>query len=236
MGISKIKTTALILAAGYGSRLGKVTEKTPKPMIKVGGKTILEHNINLCKKYNIEDIYINTHYLSNVIENYFLDGRDQKVNIKYSYEKKILGTAGAIIPLLNQLSDPFLLLYGDNLTEINIADLISFHENNKSDFTIVTHQLKDASRSGVLEIDSNNYVRKFIEKPTVKFTELKWVNSGVYFINSSIIKDIVKEGSDFGRNIIPKLIEAKSKVFAFKIYSKVKAFDTPELLKNEQIN
>lgn len=87
---------AIILAAGKGERLKEITSRIPKPMIEVNGKPILQHNIELCKKYGIKDIYINLHHLPEKITDYFGNGKKFGVQIKYSYEKELLGTSGAV--------------------------------------------------------------------------------------------------------------------------------------------
>jgi len=87
---------AIILAAGKGERLKGVTKKLPKPMIELNGKPVLQHNIELCKKYGINDIYINLHHLPEIITNYFGNGEKFGVQIHYSYERELLGTAGAV--------------------------------------------------------------------------------------------------------------------------------------------
>ena len=105
---------ALILAAGKGERLGDITKNIPKPMIEVSGKPILEHNIGICKQAGIKDLFINLHYLPDRITEYFQDGKKYGVNLTYLYESEILGTAGALFPIINKLSDPFMVIYGDN--------------------------------------------------------------------------------------------------------------------------
>ena len=147
MGVSEIKNNAFILAAGYGSRLGRISKKVPKTLININGENSLESNIKLCKQYGIDDIYINIHHLSQMIQDRIQDGSNLGVNISYSYEKKILGTAGAVLPIFKNLSNPFFLIYGDNVTNVNLQKLLNFHKKNNSDFTIVSHKLKDVSRS-----------------------------------------------------------------------------------------
>ena len=87
---------AVILAAGKGERLGTITQKIPKPMIRIDGKPILEHNIFMCKNSRVEEIFINLHHLPNVIKRYFGNGESWGVKINYKYESKLLGTAGTI--------------------------------------------------------------------------------------------------------------------------------------------
>ena len=87
---------AIILAAGKGERLKEITNSLPKPMIKVKGKPILQHNIELCREYGVKDIFINVHHLPDVITDYFGNGEKFGVNIKYSFEEELLGTSGAV--------------------------------------------------------------------------------------------------------------------------------------------
>ena len=88
----------MILAAGEGQRLGEITNKIPKPMIEINGKPVLEHNLEMCRKAGVNDIYINLHHLPDKIRNYFDDGSNYGVNIKYNFEPDLLGTAGALLP------------------------------------------------------------------------------------------------------------------------------------------
>ena len=112
---------AVILAAGKGERLGNITQRIPKPMIPINGKPILEYNIELCKKNGIDEIFINLHHLPHKIKKYFGDGSRFGVRIKYKYEAEILGTAGGVKNFQEDLgTDPFFVLYGDNLIDMDL--------------------------------------------------------------------------------------------------------------------
>ncbi|MCK4786724.1 MAG: nucleotidyltransferase family protein, partial [Desulfobacteraceae bacterium] len=111
---------AIILAAGKGERLKELTEKVPKPMLRINGEIILEHNLKWLKEYGIEEVFINLHYLPEVIQDYFKNGNAWGIKINYSCEKEILGTAGGVKKIIedcgwNKWDDDFLLIYGDNL-------------------------------------------------------------------------------------------------------------------------
>ena len=115
---------ALILAAGKGSRLGPYTKHIPKPMIEIDNKPILQHNIELCRKSGISDIFINLHYLPDKISKYFGDGSKFDVNITYNYESDLLGTAGALLEFKKEfLNEPFFVLYGDNYSNFDLNEL-----------------------------------------------------------------------------------------------------------------
>jgi NDP-sugar pyrophosphorylase family protein len=128
---------AVVLAAGKGERLKGVVDTAPKPMVKVDGKPILEHNIAWLKSFGITDICINIHYLPDVVTNYFGDGSKWGVKIIYSYEPKLLGTAGAVRKIVSEIwkdsvSGAFVVAYGDNLlSDFDLRRIIDFHFENK---------------------------------------------------------------------------------------------------------
>ena len=226
---------AIILAAGKGERLGKVSETLPKSMIEIDGKPILQHNIELCKKYGITEIYINLHHLSQVIINYFGDGKKFGIKIKYSYEKELLGTSGAVKYISSQDSyfteNSFFVLYGDNYSNYNLDSLKS-----NSIATIAFHYLEDVTNSGVAEFDEHNKIISFLEKPKQNETTSHWVNSAIYYLNPQILNYIPEEYSDFSNDIFPNLLKNNISFYGVCSSTTVKAFDTPKLLKENNIN
>lgn len=205
-------TYAMILCAGFGTRLGDLTKNSPKPMLKLGDKPILEHTINHLKRHNIENIVINLHYFAEHITSYFEDGSNFGVNINYSYEEYPLGTSGAVKKVQNILSeaDNFLVLYGDVITNQNYTDLINFHKS-KADATgsIIIHE-REKSNS-IVEISGDNKILKFLERPPeseLKIKKQNWVNSGLYCFDKKIFNFIPDGVSDFPKDIFPKLVQA----------------------------
>lgn len=218
---------AIILAAGKGIRLGNFSNVLPKPMLNMDGKPILQHNIELCKKYGVTEIYINLHHLPHIIMKYFGNGKNFGVNIKYSYEEELLGTSGAV----NHIStydpyfkkNPFYVLYGDNYSDYNLDSL-------KSDsLTIGFHYRDDVTNSGVAEFDENNKILSFIEKPKNE-TISHWVNAGIYYMVPEILNYIPDGYSDFSNDIFPKLLDENIPFYGVCSNTNVKAFDTPEML------
>ena len=156
---------AVILAAGTGSRLGKITHQLPKPMIEVAGKPLLAHNIDMCRNAGISEICINLHHLPNVIKNYFGDGSEFGVNINYNYEPSLLGTAGALLPFQNILKNgPFFVIYGDNYISFDLMDLKYFNEKINADISILFHWRNDINNSGIAEFNPDSRIIKFVEK------------------------------------------------------------------------
>ena len=245
---------AVILAAGKGDRLKDITKDIPKPMISFKGKPVLQYNIELCKKYGIEEIYINLHHLAAKIKDYFGNGEKYGVHITYSYEEEMQGTAGAIkkiacdfwketpprdsnISVPNSL-EPFYVIYGDQISDFNLDSLKEKYQKqtkngNKECIGVVAfHYRKDVMHSGVAEFDSCDRITRFIEKPRSGETESHWANAGVYYLNNEILDYIPLGFSDFGKQIFPILLEKKLSLYGVRENKGVCVFDTPEMYAN----
>lgn len=239
---------AVILAAGKAERLGNLLGEIPKPMIRIFGKPVLEHTINLCRKYGITDIFINVHHLRNVIMDYFEEGSRWDVNISYLVEKTLHGTSGSVrkiaekfwgfnsIPLKNRvpvsgvlIPEPFFVLYGDNFSNYDLGSLMSKSSQTDAMVTIAFHHREDVSTSGVAEFGDDMKVLSFIEKPNPGETNSHWVNAGIYFMKPEILNFIPEGFSDFARDIFPLLLRQKVPIFGVCNTSEVIAFDTPEM-------
>lgn len=221
----------VVLAAGKGERLRSIVKEVPKPMVKINGKPILEHNIELLRSYGIADIYINLHYLPDVIRNYFEDGKKWGVNITYSYEPEILGTAGAVKKFEKYIRhNQFMVFYGDNCYNYNLAEIIKFHNEKKGLGTIGVYEKEDVSQSGIVEMGSNNRVLRFIEKPKPHEVVSHLVNTGIYVFAPEIFRYIPeRKFSDFGRDIFPKILKEGKNIYAMILKGKLTAIDTPEI-------
>jgi len=227
---------AVILAAGKGQRLKNITGEIPKPMIIYEGKPILEHNILLCKKYGIKEIFINTHHLSEQITEYFKDGTDFGVKIFYTFENELLGTSGAVknisIVYNNFSETDFFVIYGDNISNCNLSLLEEkFKSVDNPSGVIAFHHREDVAQSGVAEFDENNKIINFIEKPGDNYNKSHWVNAGVYYLNKNILNEIPEGFSDFGKDIFPKILSDKNSLYGVFIEKDLIAIDTPELYK-----
>ena len=179
---------ALILAGGKGTRLRMEIGDIPKVMAPVAGKPFLSYIIAQLGEQGITDICLGVGYLYKNIMEYFQDGSRFGVNLSYSIEKQPLGTGGAIKNAATQLSDPFLILNGDSYFDINFGELIRFHRIKSGVITMAVTKEKDASRYGSVQLDQENRVTAFMEKTTSMTTTL--INSGIYIINKSILRDI----------------------------------------------
>jgi mannose-1-phosphate guanylyltransferase len=226
---------AVLLAAGKGERLGKITETIPKPMLTVFGKPVIAHNIEMCRQFGINDIYINLHHLSEVIVKYLGDGKSFGVSITYSFEEEILGTSGGIKNIFEKLSgESFFVIYADNYSNYDLGTIYDKHCKANADMSIALFQSENVSQSGVVIMDKCDRIITFVEKPGDKLVDSHWVNAGIYLIEPCLMEDIPDGFSDFGRDIIPKYIAYNYKLIGVKMPNRVVAIDTPSLFEKRE--
>ncbi|AOT70577.1 HAD-IIIA family hydrolase [Geosporobacter ferrireducens] len=217
---------AIILAGGKGTRLG--SKDVPKPMRLIGGKSLLEIQINILKKYDICDIVLITGYMSSYIENYFGDGSNLGVNISYFIEKEPLGTTGGIKAIEKQLREDFFVIYGDVIFDIDLDNLKKFHAEKNSECTLVLHPNDHPDDSDLVEIDSNNRIINFYPKYRNKNNYYRnLVNAAIYIFSPSILQYIESgKKSDFGKDIFPFIFD-KLKMFGYITAEYIKDIGTP---------
>lgn len=211
---------AVIVAGGRGERLKPHTNKVPKPMIKVGGKPILEHVVYLLKKYNIKDLIIALCYLPEAITSYFEDGSKFGVKIVYTYEDQNfpLGTAGAILSTKKHIDTTFIVTYADTLRDLNIEEMIKQHQEKKSFVTLHTYQHRGSNFKSKFEFDNDKKLIKFIELPTSTTLEKGFVwSNGSFYIFEPEIFDFIPQNQkcDFARDIFPKLLSSGKKIHVY---------------------
>jgi NDP-sugar pyrophosphorylase family protein len=209
---------ALILAAGKGTRISDLTQHCPKPMLPVAGRPLLEHLLVWLRRYGISQIAINLHYLPEVIVNHFRDGQAWDVALTYSYEPTLLGTAGAAKALSAFLDEPFVVLYGDVFTNVDLARVLHFHEehcrNAGSLLTVALYHVPNPTECGLVEINAQGRVTHFVEKPPAHeiFTDL--ANSGILVCEPEVLAYIpAGVAYDFGRNLLPRLLADHQPVY-----------------------
>jgi NDP-sugar pyrophosphorylase family protein len=208
---------AMILSAGVGSRLFPLTDKLPKPMLPLANKPTLEYLVDLCKANNIKDIRMNLYYRPEVIDTYFQDGKKWGVNISYSLEKKLLGTAGAVKRSEMFFDDTFVVLSGDGYTDLDLSEMLDFHKKNRAKVTIAVKKVDDTSKYGVVVRDNTGRITEFQEKPTLQEAKSDFANLGIYIIEPEIISLIPKnEPYDFGYQLFPKLLTMQIPFYSYE--------------------
>ncbi len=202
--LSKKVTKAFILAGGKGTRMRPFTYEMPKPMIPVQGRPLLEHIIDLLRKYDVRDVIISLGYLGDRIQEYFGNGSKFGVKITYVKEDNGLGTAGPLNLAKNLLNEPFLMLNGDVLMDIDLDDFIEFHYKNHGLCTIALTAVEDPSRFGVARLRGEQ-ILEFIEKPRKGTESSNLINAGVYLLEPEVLNYIPKGRTMMETDVFPKL-------------------------------
>lgn len=222
-------TSAIILAGGLGTRLRPLTDKTPKPLLPVKGKPIIEHAIDNFRRHGITDIILSIGYKSDVIRDYFGDGSRFGVRISYCVEDEPLGTGGAIKEASKGMTETFIAINGDNLADFDWTAQLKEHRENKAKITLALYPVDDVTQFGIARLDDKRIV-EFIEKPSVEEAPSNLNNAGGYVIEPEAL-DILPEGkSSIELDCFEKLAE-KGVVFAFTHHGQWFPTDTLEKYK-----
>jgi mannose-1-phosphate guanylyltransferase / phosphomannomutase len=220
----------IIIAGGKGSRMEKSHSEIPKGLIKISNKPVLEHQIELAKKFGYVDIIICIGHLGQQIKDYFSNGSKWEVNITYSMEQAPMGTAGSFSKLKSLIKEDCFIFYGDTLMNISLDLMHKFHKEKKSDITLLVHPNDHPFDSDLVQIDQNNKVLNFLPSPHPN--ELIYnniVNAALYIISPKVLASIPKDKkSDFGKDIFPKLINSDIQMFAYKSFEYIKDMGTPK--------
>lgn len=206
---------AFILAAGAGTRLRPLTYEIPKPMVPLVNKPVIEHTIEILKKHNINSIVMNLHTLPEMIKKYFGNGIDFGVDINYSMEENLLGTAGGLKKCKKFFDSTFVVMSGDGLSDINLTSAIEFHKKKKSLATMVVKKITTQFSYGITLTDRFNKIINFIEKPTWGSVFSDTVNTGIYIFEPEIFRYIPDGFYDFGHDLWPKLLKLKKPIYAY---------------------
>jgi dTDP-glucose pyrophosphorylase len=207
----EVNVRAVVMAGGFGTRLRPFTEDTPKPMLQVGKKPLMEHMIDQIRSAGIHNVHVTTHYLPEKIHDHFGDGGEFGVELNYVPEEEPLGTAGAL-GLLKERHEPLLVVNGDILTKVNFADMINFHRDSKASITIGVTIYEIEIPYGVVEADGS-MVRSIVEKPRYRH----FVSAGMYVIEPEVL-DLIPQGQRYDMpDLIKCVIARRQNVVSFPI-------------------
>jgi dTDP-glucose pyrophosphorylase/CBS domain-containing protein len=210
----KYDNPVFLMAGGFGTRLKPLTDNCPKPLLKIGDKPILETVLLGFIRSGFQDFYISTHYLPEMIREYFGNGDKWGVSIKYIYEDEPLGTGGALGLLPHDLPNlPVIVMNGDVLTKINIGQLLQFHNLNSANATMCVREYEYQVPFGVIESDGYS-IKSMVEKPTQRFH----VNAGIYVIGRKIINDVKCNETIDMPTLLERYLDNKVLMFPFHEY------------------
>lgn len=208
---------AVIMAGGKGTRVRELTkDEIPKPMLPIAGKPILYHQIVSLKSCGIHDYIIIIGYKGEKIANYFGDGSNFGISIEYIWEDEPLGTAGAFFYLKKQITDDFLLIYGDIVFDIDIERMLTFHKSHEAIATLFVHPSSHPFDSDLVVTNKSNIVIAFDSKGNIRnYYYNNYVNAGVYIFSPNIFNDLDKaKKMDLEKDILTRQL-INQKVFAY---------------------
>jgi len=203
----------ILMVGGLGTRLYPLTQDIPKPMLKVGDKPILQAIVESFADYGFVNIIMCVNYKAEVIQNYFGDGKAFGINIEYVFEKDRKGTAGALSLLTSSPSEPFFVMNGDLLTDVNFESLLDYHLSHNACATMCVREYDFQVPYGVVNIDGNQ-VKSIVEKPVHKF----FVSAGIYMLNPECLS-YIPDGQYYDMpSLFEKLIEDNQSTVSFPIH------------------
>ncbi len=209
---------AMIMSAGLGTRLRPLTDLISKPMAPIVNRPVMEHIVRLLAKHGFIEINSNLHWYPDVIRDYFGDGSKWGVRISYSYEEKLLGTAGGVNNVREFFGNKtFLVVSGDSLTDIDLTDVLNFHKKKGGVATLVLTKVEDTSQYGVVILDGDGRIKGFQEKPLSGEAMSNLANSGIYFFEPEIFDFMPDRGKfcDFGKTVFPGLLKKSIEYYGY---------------------
>jgi NDP-sugar pyrophosphorylase family protein len=196
---------AVILAGGLGKRMRPVTYAIPKPLLPIGDTTIIERQLVRMSEAGVTEVFVSTYYLANKIKRALSSGNKYGLNIRFSDEPEPLGTCGPLGLLVEHISEPFVMLNSDIVTDLDLRTFSSDAATNGSDVTLATTMVPIQSRFGVVSVTEDGHIISLREKPTMEFEVL----AGIYYLNPMVFRFIPK-GRVFGMDsLIGELLRAR---------------------------
>ncbi len=210
--LKALNVPVVIMAGGEGSRLEPFTKILPKPLMPIGDRPIIEIIINRFMDYGCDDFYLSLSYKSNIIKAYFSDLK-QKYKITYIHEKQPLGTAGSLHFLKKRIKKTFFMSNCDIVIDADYADILKFHQQQNNKITLVSSMKNFTVPYGVCEIKNGGILKNIHEKPEYNLL----VNTGMYVLDSSVLKDIPKDQFYNATDLIIDYIKKKKKIGVYPI-------------------
>jgi mannose-1-phosphate guanylyltransferase/phosphomannomutase len=208
---------AVVMAGGEGTRLRPMTASMPKPLLPIVNKPIMEHVLRLLARHGISETVVTVQFLASLVRNYFGDGEEFGMRLRYTTEETPLGTAGSVKNAEHLLrDDKFVVISGDALTDFHLTDLVKFHHDKGALVTVCLTRVPDPLEFGITIVDDENRVQRFLEKPTWGQVFSDTVNTGIYVMEPEVF-DYVPAGEsvDWSGDVFPQLVEQGKPIFGY---------------------
>ncbi|MGD1937273.1 MAG: sugar phosphate nucleotidyltransferase [Cyanophyceae cyanobacterium] len=208
---------AVLMAGGSGTRLRPLTCDLPKPMVPILNRPIAEHIINLLKRHQIHEVIATLHYLPDTMQDYFHDGSGFGVHLNYAVEERQpLGTAGCVKNIEEVLDDTFIVISGDCVTDFDLSAAIAFHRDTQSSATLVLKRVPNPLEFGVVILDDDQKIVRFLEKPSTSEIFSDTVNTGIYILEPTVLGFLPKHQScDFSKDLFPLLLDKNVPMYGY---------------------
>ena len=194
-----------------------MTANQPKPMLPVVNRPIMEHILRLLRRHGFTETVVTVQFLASMVRNYFGDGEEFGMSLQYATEEVPLGTAGSVKNAEDALRDePFLVISGDALTDIDVSELVKFHKDNGALVTVGLTRVPDPLEFGIIISDDDGRIQRFLEKPTWGQVFSDTVNTGIYVMEPEVLAEIpAGEAVDWSGQVFPRLLERGAPLYGW---------------------
>ncbi|MGI8331538.1 sugar phosphate nucleotidyltransferase [Actinomadura scrupuli] len=208
---------AVVMAGGEGTRLRPMTANQPKPLLPVINRPIMEHVLRLLKRHGFDETVVTVQFLAALIRNYFGDGEELGMTLSYATEEMPLGTAGSVKNAQEALRDDrFLVISGDALTDIDLTDMVRYHKKNGALVTIGLKRVPNPLEFGIIIVDDEGRIQRFLEKPTWGQVFSDTVNTGIYVMEPEVLERVAEgESVDWSSDVFPKLLAEGAPLYGY---------------------
>jgi mannose-1-phosphate guanylyltransferase/phosphomannomutase len=205
------------MAGGEGTRLRPMTATQPKPLLPVVNQPIMEHVLRLLKRHGFCETVVTVQFLASLVRNYFGDGQEVGMSLQYATEDMPLGTAGSVKNAEDALRDgPFLVISGDALTDIDLSEMVRFHRENGALVTVGLTRVPNPLEFGIIIVDDDGRIQRFLEKPTWGQVFSDTVNTGIYVMEPEVLAEVpVGEMVDWSGDVFPRLLKQGAPLFGW---------------------
>ena len=207
---------AVVMAGGEGTRLRPLTSNQPKPMVPIVGKPCMEHIVELLRHHGFDDVVVTLAFMPQAIRGYFGAGESHGVSIRYSVEESPAGTAGSVKLAEDALDEPFLVISGDALCDIDLGKLVRFHEEKGGLATIGLKSVDNPLEFGIVVTDEDGRIERFLEKPSWGQVFTDTINTGIYVVDPEVLRHVPSdEPYDFSKKLFPLLLEMGKPLYGY---------------------
>src|SRR6266545_1674490 len=208
---------AVVMAGGEGTRLRPMTSSMPKPLLPVVNRPIMEHVLRLLKRHGFDETVVTVQFLAALVRNYFGDGEEFGMSLQYATEEMPLGTAGSVRNAEDALRDePFLVISGDALTDMDLTGLVRFHKDKGALVTVALAKVPNPLEFGIVITEEDGQIQRFLEKPTWGQVFSDTVNTGLYVMEPEVLAEVPPgQVVDWSADVFPKLLDRGAPLYGY---------------------